>query len=307
MTTDSLDAYPNNTLYHLNHLACIEVSGDDAGQFLQGQMTCNINDLSESKASIAAFCNPKGRAISTLLIIKTQNSFLLVLPASLLEKVLKKLQMYVLRSKVQLTNKSNAFSLIGHSNPSSRDKLALPSLDFHCTQRDGLIDIKLPSSKPRFLCIIQTESHTTPLLEGFALGDGAAWHYQDISSGFPWFDLNQSEKHIPQMLNLDNLGGISFNKGCYTGQEIIARTHYLGKAKRHLYLLECKRHIQWIPEQELAVLNAESKEKIGEILDLQELGNVTRLLAVLQTVDEEIKNFILDDSEHTPVVLTPFQ
>lgn len=301
-----MDIYPSNTLYPLSHLACIEVSGADAGQFLQGQLTCNMNELSESKASIAAFCNPKGRVISTLLVVKSFNSFLLVLPSSLLEKVLKKLQMYVLRSKVQLTDKSRAFSLIGHSGPNACDQLALPSMAFDCSQSDDLIDIKLPSPHPRFLCIVKTQSHATPLLEGFALGDCDAWRYQDISSGFPWFDISQSEKHIPQMLNLDKLGGISFNKGCYTGQEIIARTHYLGKAKRHLYLLESKDHIHWPTNQDLAVLASETGEKIGEILDLQKLGGVTRMLAVLQTVAEESKNLILDDPEHTPVVLTPF-
>lgn len=308
MTTDYQDARPSNTLYHLKHLACIEVSGDDASQFLQGQLTCNINELSDSKASVAAFCNPKGRVISTLLIIKTQSSFLLILPLSLQDKVIRKLQMYVLRSKVQLTDKSDTYSLIGFNNISFQNDFSLPTIDFHCSHSDDLIDVKLPSSTtPRFLCIITALSHVKPLFEGFVRGDCNEWRYQDISSGFPWFDISQSEKHIPQMLNLDQLGGISYNKGCYTGQEIIARTHYLGKTKRHLCLVECKRNLQLDSEHDLAVLDAETRKKIGELLDFQTLGETTRMLVVLQTVDEEIKNLILDDCERSPLTLIPFQ
>jgi len=307
MTNDYQDAKHSNTLYHLNHLTSIEVSGDDAGLFLQGQLTCDINELSDSKANIAAFCNAKGRVISTLLIVKTQASFLLILPLSLLEKVLKKLQMYVLRSKVQLVDKSSTYSLIGLYCTNPLNELSLPTTDFQCNHSDDLIDVKLPSISPRFLCIIKKFSHMNSFLESFARGDCKDWRYQDISSGFPWFDINQAEKYIPQMLNIDQLGGISYNKGCYVGQEIIARTHYLGKTKRHLCLVECQRGLELEIGPDLAVLSANTQEKMGEILDLQTFGKVTRMLVVLQTVDEEIKNLILDNIERTPLAPIPFQ
>lgn len=305
--TDCQKSRSNNTLYHLNHLGCIEITGNDASQFLQGQLTCNVDELNDSKASIAAFCTPKGRVISTLLVVKTQADFLLILPISLLEKVIKKLQMYVLRSKVQLSDKSHTYSLIGLSCTNTQTELTLPTIAFECSHSDDLIDVKLPSPNPRFLCIIKRSSHLNSFLEGFARGDYTDWRYQDISSGFPWFDINQSEKHIPQMLNLDQLGGISYNKGCYVGQEIIARTHYLGSSKRHLKLVECQVGLEWETNRDLAVLDADTQEKIGEILDFQTLGNVTRMLIVLQTVDEESKSLILDDAKRTPVVLIPFQ
>ncbi|MGY6276702.1 CAF17-like 4Fe-4S cluster assembly/insertion protein YgfZ [Methylomonas sp. MgM2] len=307
MSTDFRVNNPNNTLYQLNYLACIEVTGNDASQFLQGQLTCNINDLSDSKASIAAFCNPKGRVISTLIILKTQEGFLLVLPLSLQDKVLKKLQMYVLRSKVQLSGKDRTVSVTGLGNPDFGDALSLPTLDFHCTQGDTLIAIKLPSSNPRFLCISNVLTHSVNVLDSFEKGDCKLWRYQDISHGFPWFDANQSEKYIPQMLNIDQLGGISYNKGCYTGQEIIARTRYLGKAKRHLCLLECEGNLQPEKGRDLSAINSKTREKVGEIIELQALDGVTRMLAVLQTGDEGSKNLILDDRERTPIVLIPFQ
>ncbi|WAR46494.1 CAF17-like 4Fe-4S cluster assembly/insertion protein YgfZ [Methylomonas rapida] len=304
MTVHNLETPSINTLYPLNHLAIIEAAGDDVIQFLQGQLTCNIKELSDDKASIAAFCNPKGRVISTLLIIKTEARFLLILPRSLLDKVLNKLKMYVLRSKVQLGDKSDALSLAGLDWPNT--ELPLPTDDFQCRLlATGCLSIKLPSTTRRFLCIMDQATDASGIFKDFIRGNGETWRYRDISAGFPWFDLEQSERHIPQMLNIDQLGGISFNKGCYTGQEIVARTHYLGKAKRQLVLAECNRGLTMISN--LSVKDAQTQEKIGEVLDLQALGETTRLLIVLQTVDGEAKNLILDDCEQTPVALISFQ
>lgn len=306
MIVHNQQAHPANTLYPLNHLAIIEVTGDDASEFLQGQLTCNIKELSESKASIAAFCNPKGRVISTLLIIATQDRFLLILPCSLLDKVLKKLQMYVLRSKVQLGDKSGDLGLLGLHCPLPMAELNLPTHDFHCCPvSSDCIGVKLPSSTPRFLCVINSGSDISQSFNGVASGEVDEWRYQDISSGLPWFDLEQSEQHIPQMINIDHLGGISFNKGCYTGQEIIARTHYLGKSKRQLRLAQCAGTFS--SDANFEIKDAQTEEKIGEILTLQSFGDNTRMLIVLQTVDGETKNLILGDSKQTPVSLIPFE
>lgn len=305
MTADYQETNSANTLFYLNHLAIIEVSGDDALPFLQGQLTCNLKELTDCKTSIAAFCNPKGRVISTLLLFKTESSFGLILPRSLLEKVLKKLQMYVLRAKVKLTDKTDTLTLIGVSCSNDYDGFALPTENFECSHGGAEIFIKLPSLQRRFLCVAEACADLSASLPGFAAGTDDEWRYLDISSGFPWFDIEQSEKHIPQMLNIEQLGGISFNKGCYTGQEIIARTHYLGKAKRQLYLAECKPISEFAGN--LTVKDAETQENIGEILALQTLGRSTRMLAVLQTLDGKTKNLILDAAEQTPLTLIPYQ
>ena len=304
MTSDNREANPANTLYKLHHLSAIEVSGEDASQFLQGQLTCNITEITREKASIAAFCTPKGRVISTLLIIKTQQGFLMLLPRSLLDKVLQKLQMYVLRSKVKLIDASESFSLHGLYQPSEIEDFSLPKSDFHCSFNETLICIKLPCLTPRFLCITANNSTAFLAPKNFNIGSYDEWRYQDISCGLPWFDAEQSELYIPQMLDIDRLGGISFNKGCYTGQEIVARTHYLGKAKRQLFLAECNRTL--LQTSNFAVKDAQTQEKLGTILALQAHTETTRLLLVLQTVDAETKNLILDDSEQTPLTLIPF-
>ncbi len=294
----------SNVVYHLAHLAIIEVSGEDTIQFLQGQLTCNINDISESKASIAAFCNAKGRVISTLIVAKTPIGFWLILPESLAETVRKKLQMYVLRSKVTLCI-SEDLSLFGMSGTEVDPPIVLPDQSFDCLHRQNLTWIRLPSEQPRFLCIVNLNAGDPPFFNDAPDDSLGTWRYQDISSGFPWFDIAQSEHYIPQMLNIDQLGGISFNKGCYTGQEIVARTHYLGKSKRQLYLAEC--HVNLPTLAELTVLDAEKQTKCGDIVAMQGLDQNTRMLIVLQTIDDSLKTLILDNHDHTPINLIAFQ
>lgn len=294
---------PLTHLYQLSHLSIIEVNGEDAGQFLQGQLTCNINELTEQKASIAAFCNAKGRMISTLLVVKTQLGFLLILPTGLQATLLKKLQMYVLRAKVTLTKPEDTV-LAGIHVSGDFGNPALPDRDFCCTENNGVRYIKMPSAN-RFICIASSNAMLNSPLANLPGAPVAEWRFQDISDGIPWFEALQTEQYIPQMLNIDRLGGISFNKGCYTGQEIVARTHYLGKAKRQLYLAETN---EILPQDTApTVKDAQSLEKCGDILAFESKDAVTRLLVVLQTVDDKSKNLILDNQQHTPIQLIPRQ
>lgn len=305
MTVTDPQTPPTNTRYTLSHLGIIEVAGQDASQFLQGQLTCNINEINQTKASFAAFCNPKGRVISTILLIKTVSGFWLILPRSLLQKVLQKLQMYVLRSKVQLKDSSDQLQMFGLFCPEQMKGVSLPTTALESSKTHNLTWIKLPSESPRFIGVMDTEQTIDSNLSAVKLGGSDLWSYQDISAGIPWFDTEQSEEYIPQMLNIDQLGGISFNKGCYTGQEIVARTHYLGKTKRQLFLGEC--HADLSKDSVSAVNDALTQEKLGDILSMQSIGNTSRLLIVLQTVDAEAKNLILDNASQTSVSLIPFQ
>jgi len=303
MSPDHLYKPTENTLYHLQHLAVMEASGADAAQFLQGQLTCDIRNLTDSKAGIAAYCTPKGRVITTLLVVKTPTAFLLILPGSLLNKVLKRLQMYILRSKVRLADKSDSLFLTGLHYSTAID--SLPTDAFQCQSNSHGITVRLPSKACRYLHIGDSDPAEESFLNCCNEGKESDWRYQDISSGFPWFNLEQSEKYIPQMLNLDQLGGISFNKGCYTGQEIVARTHYLGEAKRRMYLAECEGVLS--KDENLPIKNAETQEKAGEILTHEVAGEHTRLLLVLQTVDAPPKNLILDDATQRSLTLIPYQ
>jgi folate-binding protein YgfZ len=129
------------------------------------------------------------------------------------------------------------------------------------------------------------------------------WRFLDITAGFPWFEAEQSELYIPQMLNIDGLGGVSFNKGCYTGQEIIARTHYLGAAKRHLYIAECAEEVQ-VSEQSLAVIDAATRQSLGAVLLTQSFFQQSRLLLVLSGDDLGSRQLLLDDGKQTAIKIS---
>ncbi len=301
---------PNNTVFTDTGLSIIEVCGQDRSKFLQGQLTCNIDDLSESQASIAAMCNAKGRVISTLIIVKTPQTYLLIVPADLLETVLKKLRMYVLRADVQLLDQTNCLGILGVQSATIPSDSTEPLLNNFAVAATALITIKLPAMQ-RYLSIgsldkIAAHRELLSMQQGYSTGSIQAWRYQDISSALPWFDASQSEQHIPQMLNIDQLGGISFSKGCYTGQEIIARTHYLGKVKRGLFVAECDQSPNNLSSG-CAVQDGKSLQNVGEVLAFSRWQDKTRLLLVLQIVDGEPKNFILGDEYRSPLAIITHQ
>ncbi len=306
----NIDHKVTDRIYPVTHLSIFEVSGGDAATFLQGQLTCNINNLQENMGSFAAFCNAKGRVISALLIIKKADTFLIVLPRTLLDKVIQKLSLYILRSDVQITDKSDEFCLLGiHYSASAINGMEMPE-EAYAVSISESCTIRLPGSLSRYLLIgdimqtinfwkqIKTQKKLQP-------GDSKEWLYQDLSSGLPWFNEAQSEQYIPQMLNIDKLGGISFNKGCYTGQEIVARTHYLGKAKREMFLAECSKTA--IIESNNVIINNANNEIVGKILAFRNHNQKYRLLTVMQAVDSELESLSLNNSSRDKIQIIPFQ
>ena len=266
-------------IYPVTDLDILTISGCDAASFLQGQITCNINDITDNKSSFGAICNPKGRAIATFLLVKSGDNFLMILPGELLFSVKKRLQMYVLRSKVILTDSSEQLCLIGLSEDASF--FVDPPERGFATRRQENITVDFQG---RSLVIAEADNAQTlwaeRLKQGFQPESSAQWRYLDIISGIPWLTEATSEEFIPQMLNLDKLGGISFTKGCYTGQEIVARTHYLGKAKRQMFLAECA--CLTPPEPNSSIIDAGTEQSIGKVLYAQLRKNSCTMQIVLQ-------------------------
>ena len=306
----TIDSSNNNKIYPIAHLAILKIDGNDAAKLLQGQITCNINDITETQSSLGALCTPKGRAITTFLLAKTNDAFLMVLPKELLETVKKRLQMYILRSAVTLTDCSEQLCLIGLLQAKTTDNKL-----FSTSQQDSL-SITIDNAPNRQLMIIEVDQAITLWSDlvnhqGFLPAPSEQWRYLDIMAGLPWLTSETSEEFIPQMLNLDQLGGISYNKGCYTGQEIVARTHYLGKAKRALCLAECDTPLTPLPNS--AILNTESSNteqtstKVlfairSPITSENEKASV-KMLIVLQLAENNNYNLVLADDNQSHVTL----
>lgn len=298
----------NKRIYPLAHLSVLTVGGKDAATLLQGQITCNINDITEEKSSLAALCNPKGRVIATFLLIKKAEVFLLVLPLELLEAVKKRLSLYVLRSLVTISDSSDEYCLIGLCRPD----IAADAL-FAATCHEETIFVNLGK---RYLLIAEPDKAIAVWQEyvnqqGFQPGSSAQWCLLDIISGIPWLTTETSEEFIPQMLNLDKLGGISFNKGCYTGQEIVARTHYLGQAKRAMFLAECTRSVAPAPnaviidDRRLTEAQADAEQAVvGRVLMARQQGAVCKMLIVLPLADND--HYRLKLADQSQLTILPF-
>ncbi len=295
-------------IYPVSHLGVLTVAGKDAAKLLQGQITCNINDVTETKSSLGALCNPKGRAITTFLLVKKSDDYLLILPKELLEPVKKRLQMYVLRADVTLTDSSDELCLIGLSYSDTRmNESSSPESLFATTQQEN-ISVNLSPDRSRCLIIAEADNARRFWAEqvsqqGFQPEDSEQWRYLDIISGIPWLTTETSEEFIPQMLNLDKLGGISFTKGCYTGQEIVARTHYLGKAKRAMFLAECDASVPPEPNSTIIDDSACTEQDIGKVLSAQSRKNICKMLIVLQISDANIYKLRLKGQNRNEVTL----
>ncbi|MCM2288054.1 MAG: folate-binding protein [Sulfuritalea sp.] len=228
----------------LGDLGLIRASGIDAAGFLHNLLTNDINGITPGGARFAGFCTAKGRLLALLLIWRDGDDFLLMLPRDILPPILKKLSMYVLRSKVKLTDASAERCLIGYSAPISVSPA--PTLGdapanlprFGVTAIDGGQAIRLDDT--RWLLALDaaaTNARWQQLATAARPVGLAAWQWLEIAAGQPRVVAATQEAFVPQMLNMElpAVAGVSFSKGCYPGQEIVARTQYLGKVKRRTF------------------------------------------------------------------------
>lgn len=225
---------------NLSYLSLIDVEGADAASFLQGQLSNDVFKLDEAHSQLSAHCNAKGRILSILRVIRHDHGFMLLLPAELRERVLQRLRMYVLRAKVTLQHDQRLIQ-IGISGPSASAILrkqvgAVPTVN-ECVSHENVRLLGIPGPYPRYLVLADTTSAQvlwSAAPEATPVGM-TAWSWLDIMAGLPTIYSQTYETFVPQMVNLDLLGGVSFDKGCYSGQEIIARLHYLGRLKQRMF------------------------------------------------------------------------
>jgi folate-binding protein YgfZ len=213
----------------------ILAQGPDAATFLNGQLTQDMLHLDGSRASLAGYCSPKGRLLATFLAWRlAEDSLALACSADLLGATLKRLSMYVLRAKCKLSDASAAWPLHGLAGPSADALLdsALPAADWSVATLGGAQVIRLPAvwGRSRYLWA-GPEAPSLPPLQV------AAWRWLEVCSGVPRVTAATVDQFVPQMLNLELLGGVNFKKGCYPGQEVVARSQYRGTLKRRTYLL----------------------------------------------------------------------
>ncbi|KIP94276.1 CAF17-like 4Fe-4S cluster assembly/insertion protein YgfZ [Pseudomonas fluorescens] len=268
----------------LSHEGVLAVRGADAGKFLQGQLTCNINYLSDTRASLGARCTQKGRMQSSFRILLEGDGVVMAMASELLEPQLADLKKYAVFSKSKLTDESAAWVRFGleHGDAALTSLgLALPAETDSVVRHESLIAIRVsPERAELWVPAAQAQNIQSQLSTTLSEGDLNQWLLGQIRAGIGQVMPSTRELFIPQMLNLQAVGGVSFKKGCYTGQEIVARMQYLGKLKRRLYRLRLD--TAELPEPGTQLFAPSHSSSIGEVvLAANAEGNI-ELLAVLQ-------------------------
>jgi tRNA-modifying protein YgfZ len=292
-----------NNYSDLAEVGLIQINGKDTKQFLQGQLTCNLEEINAEQSRLGAHCDVKGRIIASFRLFFYQNDYYFLLPRSTLPLLLASLQKYAIFSKVTLSEVSKDWQKIGLYGPSIKDLLNEQKL--YLAKENGVVEfghklsLSIPGPVPRAILLAPISDSITFIDTKFEQQSANHWHLLDIMAGIPAIYAETSGQFTPHQLNFPEIGGVSFNKGCYIGQEIIARTHYLGKSKSRLYRVSFETNN--LPLLGTPLLDYEQKTEKGTlIMCAKEQNNRYQALVCLQT--QAISRSIRLGSLEGPVV-----
>ncbi len=235
---------PTQMLFDLSDQGLIKVSGEDAESFLQNQLTNDIRNVTETSHQASAWCSPKGRIIANFQIFMRDDSYFLTVSADLIEHVIKKLRMYVMMSKVTVEDVTESTVHFGYAGDLQKIIEDAPSIPNQTLQTNNLSILRLADKDSRYEVFADSSNinDAKRLWEQCVTNaitvDNNGWRYLNIIAGLPNIRKDSSEAWVPQMVNYIAIGGVDFKKGCYPGQEIVARLNYLGKTKRRMYRLQ---------------------------------------------------------------------
>ena len=242
--------------------ALLKFTGKDVEVFLQGQFSNDVNALEEGAIQLNAYCQHQGKIIALIQLMKKADDFYLSFPADLTDVVTKRLTMFKMMSDVTITNVSDEIIQLGLIG----DDQGLPQFKLNDQQSVALVES----------------------VDGLELSDDGDWEKACIENGVAEVVLATSEKFVPQLLNLDiNEVGVNFTKGCYPGQEVVARLHYLGKSKRRMRTFECKGDIA--VGEELIVDSSTSTKASGIVVRRVKLDSKSLCLATVEVAHEDAK------------------
>ncbi|MFH1044963.1 MAG: folate-binding protein [Pseudomonadota bacterium] len=242
----------------LTHLGLIACSGEDAQTFLHGQLSNDVKGLAPERSEYAAYCSAKGRMLANFLLWQEGNAYYLQLARSLLPATQKRLAIYVLRAKVKLGDASDSRPVLGLAGSAAAGALrelfpALPR-EAHQVVHDPVNGTLIALPGERFQLIAELESAKRlwhKLAQVLTPVGTPCWEWLEIRNGLPLLTPATREQFVPQMANMELIGAVNFQKGCYPGQEIIAHTQHLGQLKRRMVLAHVAGEVMPQPGDEL--------------------------------------------------------
>lgn len=278
-----------NAAMLLPEFSVIEVKGDDAVSFVHGQVTNHVNHLGNA-FRLAAYCQPKGRILSLMRIFQRDDALYLIMPKDLVEGFIKRFSMFILRSKVSL-RVAEELCVAGALSPS----FTLPKLD-QCLINGYLTIARVADAQGQSRAMIIGSKDD---IEAFTSLEGTSsfWFASEIYAGIPWVFETTKETFIPQWINLDLIGGVVFNKGCYPGQEVIARVQHIGSTPRRMKRIHAKASVTISPNDDIVQENL----PVGNIVMAVSSNSETVALAEITNVSAEVGQFSVNGTEFTLV------
>ncbi|NEX21667.1 folate-binding protein YgfZ [Thiorhodococcus mannitoliphagus] len=279
-------------LFDLSHLGLIAATGDDTKAFLQGQLTNDTREVSETYSHLSGHCSQKGRMLALFRVFERNGTTYLQTPAERIPEAIKRLGIFILRSKVTLTDASDSLVRIGLAGDCAQDLLAASGLDVPArdnglaTTRE-ITAIRIPGPTPRFELLAPVAAMTdlwAKLAEHATPANTEDWKLLDIQAGLPTVYDATVEAFVPQMTNLHLVEGVSFHKGCYTGQEVVARMQFLGKLKRRMYLAEVETEMPPRPGDALHSSASQSQQVDGRVVEVAPLSEGRYALLVVTEI-----------------------
>jgi tRNA-modifying protein YgfZ len=267
--------------------ALLHVRGPDAEKFLQGQLTCDLRELEKGLAINGAYCTPQGRMVCDFMLFRQGGEHIsLRMRATIIEQTAAVLGKYIIFSKAQLEQQSGGSNIIACWGPGAATLVgqlcgAVPAGQMHTIHAEGITATQLDNDGEMFECVLAApaaEQHAQAIRAAATATPESAWQQLQIERGLARIEAANVDQFIPQMLNYDITGHVNFKKGCYTGQEVVARMHYRGKPKRRTYLLSGPADLQL--SAGTALFKTDSTQSVGNIVNAVESADGVKLLAV---------------------------
>ncbi len=297
----SLAQLPDTYLIELTDFSAISLKGEEQSKYLQGQVTCDVNNSTDENLLIGAHCDAKGKVFSVFRLVNRLSAHLLLQPKASIANSLQELKKFGVFAKVTIREVENLnfIALVGEqANTSLQQKFSqVPDSLSPVIQVGTSTLVYLAGEVPRYIIIDESETITS-LITNFALPTypQAVWNLLEILHGFPILPSDNNASYVPQMLNLQAINGISFTKGCYLGQETVARMQYLGKNKRALFTLQAQLdkplEVDDIIEKQLG----DNWRKAGDILSAYQANDGSCIIQAVLTNDGEQPNMRIASS-----------